>query len=264
MGYISIEHAKELVCRIGRNMWEKQMVAANDGNITVRTGDDEVIMTPTGVSKGELTKEMLIRTNLQGEILEGTYQPTSEIEMHLNAYRHRKGTMSTCHAHCLFLSAFASAGIDLDLAVAPEPTAITGRIPVVPYEIPGTKELAESILPYLKEHKVVMLGNHGPISWGNTPIDAWYTLESAEAFAKSSLILKYIIGEMRPLSETQVDELEARFHLPGGSSRVAAVKNISNKSAGSGLSMRESGISVNLSEKSLEALAEKVAAKLRQ
>jgi len=100
--YISEEEAKELICNIGKKMWMKQMVAANDGNITIKVGDNEVLLTPTGISKGDLTPEMLVKVDLEGNILDGTAKPTSEMYMHLNVYKHNKEAMSTCHAHSMY------------------------------------------------------------------------------------------------------------------------------------------------------------------
>lgn len=261
--YLSDEEARKLICEIGHRMWSKQMVAANDGNITIRVGENAVIITPTGVSKGELTPDMLFKIDLDGNILERAegYAPTSETAMHLMVYKQKDEAMSTCHAHCMYLSTFASAGIELDMAAAPEPTLITGKIPVAPYACPGTYDLAESIVPYLKDHKVIMLANHGPISWGTSPRDAWYCLESAEAFAKSSLILKYIIKDLRPLSNEQLEILEKAFHPISGPNRVKAGLNTVNLEKGKSLCDIDVD-AVTLSRDCMERLADMVAERL--
>ncbi len=243
-------------------MWEKQMVAANDGNISLRTGENSVILTPTGVSKGDLIPDMLIKVDMAGNIMEGTLRPSSELQMHLNIYRNNPEIVSTCHAHCMFLSIFACAGIELDMATSPEPILISGKIPVVPYECPGTLELAKSIIPYVNDYSVVLLSNHGPISWGKTPLAAWHTLESAEAYAKSCMIIKNFFSDYRALSSKQIEKLEDRFHPIKEKNRVYCTEKETNRDPGRSYSDFNT-IVCNLSEESLEKLANLVAKKLK-
>ena len=203
--------AKQLILSIGRKMSEARFVTANDGNLTIRVEDDAVWATPTGVNKGDLTEDKLIKVRIRdGAVLEGTWKPTSELQMHLNAYRTDDSLMSTAHAHPLNLCILACAGIELDLPTTPAACCIAGRIPVLPYYCSGSRELAESIIPYVKDYHVVNLGNHGPIAWGKTPIEAWYRLEDAEASAKLALELGRL-GRLRPLTGAQVQELIS-FH----------------------------------------------------
>ena len=177
-------------------------------------GDDEVWATPTGVNKGDLTNDKLIRVRISdSKVLEGTWKPTSELEMHLNVYRTDNEVMSTVHAHSLYLSVLACSGIELDLPTTPAACAISGRIPVVPYCCSGSKELAESIIPYVKDYHVVNLGNHGPLAWGKAPNEAWFRLEDAEASAHLAVLLMQI-GRVRPLNKDQLQQLFAFHHVP--------------------------------------------------
>jgi L-fuculose-phosphate aldolase len=209
--YPSDQEAKELICSIGKRMYDKQFVTANDGNMTIRVGENQVIATPTGISKGSLTPEMLLKVDFDGKILEGSYKPTSEMSMHLNVYKHNSEIQSTCHAHPLHLSALACAGIELDMPSTPAAVCIAGRIPVVPYYCSGSEQLADSVIPYVNLYHVINLANHGPLSWGKSPIEAWYRLESAEAACQLMLMLKFTIGKLRPMSKAQVEEV-LRFH----------------------------------------------------
>jgi L-fuculose-phosphate aldolase len=188
-------------------MYQKQFVAANDGNMTVRVADDAVIMTPTGVSKGDLTPDMLLKVDFAGNILEGTYRPTSEMPMHLRIYRENGDIQSTAHAHSVFLSCFANLGAELDLSITPSTAALSGRIPVAPYCNPGSSELADAVAPDVRDFIVVMLANHGHISWGRTPVEAWHILEESEHYARIVLIQKYIVRSYRPISKPQIEEL---------------------------------------------------------
>lgn len=212
--YLSDLEAKKLIVSIGHKMSESRFVTANDGNLTVRVADDAIWATPTGVNKGELTEDMLIKVRISdGAILEGTWKPTCELQMHLNVYRTDDTIMSTAHAHPLNLSVFACAGIELDLPSCPAAACLSGRIPVAPYADFGSKKLAECVIPYVKDYHVINLANHGPIAWGKNPREAWYRLEDAEASAKLALELVKL-GRLRPLSADQLDEL-FRVHNPG-------------------------------------------------
>ena len=106
--YPSEKEAKEAILDIGQRMYVRNFVAANDGNISIRTGENEVWATPTGVSKGFMNKKMLVKVDLQGNVLEGTHKPSSELKMHLRAYQENPDLRSVCHApadlHKLFHS----------------------------------------------------------------------------------------------------------------------------------------------------------------
>ena len=211
--YPTDKEAKTIIIAIGKKMSEARFVTANDGNITIRVEDDAVWAPPTGVNKADLTEDKLIKVRISdGAVLEGTWKPTSELQMHLNAYRTDDSIMSTAHAHPLNLSVLACSGIELDLPSTPAAVCISGRVPVVPYCCSGSRELAESIIPYVKKYHVVNLGNHGPISWGKSPWEAWYRLEDAEASAKLAMELARL-GRVRPLNRAQVQELFDFHHI---------------------------------------------------
>lgn len=212
--YISIEEAKRLICEIGRKMYSKNFVTANDGNITIRVGDDKVVATPTGVSKGMLTPEMLLLVDMEGNVIEGTYKPTSELYMHLKIYQTNPKVMSTCHTHSPYLTAFSVAGIELDLSSTAAANGVVGKVPVAPYCTPGSKELVESVVPYALDYRIVNLSNHGPISWGYNPLEAWFTMEAAEYDCFIALIIKdELNGKIRPLSHSQAENLFAFHHV---------------------------------------------------
>ncbi|HYH02233.1 MAG TPA: class II aldolase/adducin family protein, partial [Bacillota bacterium] len=92
------EQVRQDIVEVGRRIWQRGYVASNDGNISVRMGDDEFLCTPTGVSKGFMTPEMLILVNGRGEVLQGSLKPSSEIKMHLGVYRDRPDIQSVVHA----------------------------------------------------------------------------------------------------------------------------------------------------------------------
>lgn len=263
MEFITETEAKERICEIGRKMYQKEFVSANDGNITIRIGEREVIATPTGVSKGDLTPKKLLKVDFDGKILEGTYKPTSELPMHLRIYQEDDEIMSTAHAHPCYLNVFANMGLELDLPLTPATAAISGRIPVAPYRNPGSQELADSVAPYVKDFKIVLLANHGPIAWGKSAEEAWFTLENAEAYAKLALIHKFIVGTYRPIAKEQIKVLAQTHELVINPKRlVHAPDATDNEKPGESLDKYE-GPGVTLSEDALERLAERIVQKIK-
>lgn len=259
--YINETQAKNMICDIGRKMYNRGYVTSNAGNITLRTGENSVIVTPTGVSKGDLTPDMLLRVDMEGNVLEGNLKPTTETQMHLNIYRQNPEIVSTCHAHPLYLSAFSMAGIELDLSSSPDYVLGLGRVPLAPYEIPGSRELAESVCPYVKDYNIVLLANHGPIAWGKNPYDAWFYLDKAEVYAHQCILLKYVLKTLRPVSDSQIDELERAVFPVSKAGRLNAPAETDNKRPGRTLTSVETGC-VDLSQASVEKIVDMLYRKL--
>ena len=205
--YYSDFEAKNMIIEIGKRMYNRGYVAANDGNISVKVGPNTIWCTPTGVSKGFMTPDMLVKMDLNGKVLSGKNKPSSEVKMHLRVYNENPEVNAVCHAHPPVATSFAIAGIQLDKAVLPEAVVLLGTVPVAPYATPGTQEVPDSIAPYCKDYNAVLLANHGALTWGTNAIEAYHRMESLEHYA---LILMYtgkIINQSNELSCSQVGEL---------------------------------------------------------
>lgn len=208
MDFLTDAQAKAEILDIGRRMYDKNFVAANDGNISVRVGEDEIWATPTGVSKGFMREEMLVKLRMDGTVIEqGEYKPSSEVKMHLRVYRENPEVRGVTHAHAPVTTAFSIAGIPLDSTIYPEAIVSLGVIPVAPYALPGTKEVPDSIAPFCRDYNAVMLANHGALSWGRTLTEAWYRLEAVEHYAMILMYTGRIIGQANALNAEQVDKL---------------------------------------------------------
>ena len=207
--YMSEKKAKKAILDIGQRMYVRNFVAANDGNISIRTGENEVWATPTGVSKGFMKKKMLVKVDLEGNVLEGTKKPSSELKMHLRAYQENPELLSVCHAHPPICTCFAIAGIPLDVPVLAEAVITLGDVPVAPYAELGSKEVPEVIAPYCHTHNGVLLANHGAVTWAEDPYSAYYRLESMEYYANILMITGKILKEQNTLTEAQVERLPA-------------------------------------------------------
>jgi len=199
--------AKKMICEMGRRMYDKSFVAANDGNISIRTGKNTFICTPTGVSKGFMTPDMLVKVNANGDRLAGKYQASSEMKMHLRVYEENPEVMAVTHAHPPIATSFAIAGIELDKALLPEAVVLLGTVPIASYATPGTQEVPDSIAKYCKDYNAVLLANHGALTWGKDITEAYHRLESLEYYAKVMMYTSEIIGKTNELSCGQVEKL---------------------------------------------------------
>ena len=212
--YLSDQDAVEQILEIGRRMYAKNYVAANDGNITCMVSPTTLWTTHAGVSKGYMTKEMLMKVDLDGHILQGTQKPSSELKMHLRVYLENPDLTACVHAHPPAATAFAIAGIALDRPILPEAIVQLGVVPVAPYAAPGTQEVPDSIAPYCCTHNGVLLANHGALTWGTSPMQAYMRMESLEYYALLTMYTGSIIGQANELSREQVDRLvETRTKL---------------------------------------------------
>ncbi|HEX5069606.1 MAG TPA: class II aldolase/adducin family protein [Vicinamibacterales bacterium] len=203
-----MSHRDDIV-EVGRRLWARGFVASNDGNISVRLGPDRLLMTPASVSKGFMTPDMMVVTDLDGAVVEAApgRKPSSEALMHLVAYRQRPDIGAVVHAHPPTSTGFAVAGIPLDRAVLAEVVTTLGSIPIAEYGTPSTRELADTVAPLLKAHDGVLLANHGAIALGADLFGAYYKMETIEHFAKISLTAR-LLGREHLLSREEVDRLQ--------------------------------------------------------
>jgi len=213
----SEKQVKEDLVEVGRRIYNRGYVAANDGNISVRVGDNEVLTTPTGVSKGFMKPEMMVKVTLDGEKLAGTMEPSSELKMHLAVYRMRPDIMAVLHAHPPAATAFAAAGRALEKPVLPEIIIFLGDVPLARYGTPSTMELPKAIKPHIENHDAVLLENHGVLTLGTDLYQALFKMESIEHFAKISIYARLLGGEQE-LSAEEVEKLiQVRKKMnPGG------------------------------------------------
>ena len=206
--YPAEAEAKKMILEIGRRMYIKNFVAANDGNISCKVDEETILTTPTGVSKGFMTEDELVKMRLDGTIIsQGKRAPSSEVKMHLRIYKERENILAVCHAHPPAATSFAIAGLPLNQAIYPEAIVNLGSVPCVHYETPGSEKIPDSIAPYVKNYNALLLANHGAVTWGNSLIEAWYRLESLEHYAMVSMYSINIIGKANMLSNNQINEL---------------------------------------------------------
>ncbi|MEK5395575.1 aldolase [Paenibacillus sp. VTT E-133280] len=198
------------ICDIGRNLFTKDFIAANDGNISARLSENEILTTPRAVSKGYLEPHMIVKVNLQGEVLEAAegYRPSTETKMHLRIYNELPEMNGVVHAHPPYATAFAIKGEALDKMMMPESVIMIGDIPLAEYGTPSTEEIPDSLMPFLGKKTAVLLENHGALTWGTDVMEAYLNMERLEYTAKITFITRMIDGE-RELPQHRIDELVA-------------------------------------------------------
>lgn len=200
------EHDQQIcaqILAIGARMYAKNMVVANDGNISARTNDG-IWTTPTGVCKGDMTQEMLVKVDMSGHVLSGSAKPSSELKMHLRVYAENPQVQAVVHAHPPIATSFAIAGIPLDSAILPEAIVNLGVVPVAPYAVPGTQAVPDSIAPYCRTHNAVLLANHGALTWGRDLWQAYFRMESLEYYATVTMNTGYILRQARMLTPEEI------------------------------------------------------------
>jgi L-fuculose-phosphate aldolase len=202
------QDVREQICDIGKNLWNRGMVAANDGNISARLSEDEILCTPTGVSKGYLTPKTLAKVSLKGEVLETAdgVMPSSEIKLHLRLYQLSDKVGAVVHAHPMFGTVFAIKGEALAGKMMPESVIAMPEIPLAPYGTPSTVAVADSVEPFVHDHTACLLESHGALSWGPTLMGAYLNMERLEYTAKITFLARMVGGE-RELPESEVEKL---------------------------------------------------------
>ena len=205
--YCTDQEARALIVEVGRRMFQRQYVAANDGNISVRTGEDRIWVTPAGVSKGDLTEAMLVCVDLSGAVLEGTAKPSSETKMHLRVYRENPDVGSVVHAHPIAATTFSIARIPLDVALMTESVIGLGVVPVAEYATTGTEAVPDSVAPFCRDYNACLLANHGALTWGKDAMQAYYRMETLECYATIMMNLGYLNRPPQVLNRSQVGEL---------------------------------------------------------
>jgi L-fuculose-phosphate aldolase len=199
------QHREEIV-RFGKLLHQAGLVAATDGNLSVRLRNGAILCTPTLMSKGLMQPEDLVVVDLEGKKLSGTRGVSSEIAMHLLIYGKRPDIGAVVHAHPPTATGFAAAGLALDCALCAELIVTLGSVPLASYETPGTPELAEALAPLVADHEAILMANHGVVTYGVDLLNAYMNMETVEHFAKIALVT-HMLGKQQPLSDQHVSKL---------------------------------------------------------
>jgi L-fuculose-phosphate aldolase len=194
------------IAMFGKMLYQRGYVAAMDGNLSVRLDEERILATPTAMSKGFLRPTDAVIVDLEGNLLAGRHNVSSEIAMHLLIYRLRPDIHGIVHAHPPTATGFAAAGIPLNKPLVCEVVIGLGSIPLARYGTPGTPELSETLEPLVPQYDAILMSNHGVVAYADTLHHAYMKMETVEHFAKVALVT-HLLGRQQPLEGQDLEKL---------------------------------------------------------
>ena len=203
----AVHELKEQICDVGRRLWQRAYVDGNGGNLSIRLTEDVVLCTPTLVSKGFMKPEDLCLVDLDGNQLAGVKKRTSEILMHLSIMKAQPKARAVSHAHPPYATGFAVAGVQPPTCMIPEIEVFIGRVPIAPYETPGTPEMGLKVAELVDKHNTVLMENHGVVSWSHSIEDAYFKMEIVEAYCRTVLVTTQLGVQPKQFSPKHLKDL---------------------------------------------------------
>lgn len=203
-----VKQVKRDMVQVGKELYDRGLLIATDGNLSVRLTENEVLITASGICKGNMTEDQLTLVNLDGEIIEGL-KPARDIRMHLAVYKERPEVKAVVHAHPPITTGAAMSDIDLSRIALPEVLFSLNGIAITRYCTPTTIEVPREVTRILKEQKncqAILLANHGALTMGSSIYDAFYKMETLEMFFKATLASK-IFGNTQYLNSAQLEKV---------------------------------------------------------
>ena len=203
------------IVAVGRKLWERSYVDGNGGNISVKLGTHLVLCTPTMISKGDLAPADICLCDLEGNLLSGRGQRTSELLLHLEIYKANAQARAVVHCHPPHATAFAITGTTPPIGLIPEYEFFIGPSAVARYETPGTQAFAETVLPFIQDHNTILLSNHGIVCWADTVTHAEWLVEILENYCKTYLIAQQIGKPLTFIPDEKIQEILAMKRRTG-------------------------------------------------
>ena len=198
--------AREELCQVCRLLYQRGYTVGHDGNVSLRLGEDQILVRPSGGGTGRLRPELLEQGPLSGEVRQGDRHPSSETPMHLMVYRERPDVRAVVHAHPPMATAFAVCRRPLGERYLTETVSGLGEVPVAPFALPSTREVPDSVRPFVRDHSAVLLANHGALAWGPDLWSAFDRMETVEQTARIYANVQLLGGGVE-LTEAQTAAL---------------------------------------------------------
>jgi L-fuculose-phosphate aldolase len=205
--YASEETLRRQLARFSKWIARLGFAPGTSGNLSARLDRDRLLITPTGMSKRLLHPSDIVIVDLQGRLLAGDRNATSELSMHLAIYHLRDDVRAVVHSHPPIATAFACSGRGLDDSLCQEAIMTLGAVPLARYATTGTDEVAASLAPFIPAHEAILMENHGAVTYGVTLLEAFLRTETLEHLAQVALAC-HQLGSPRPLGAAQVEQLQ--------------------------------------------------------
>ena len=204
----TITHIQEAICDIGRRLYNRGFAAANDGNISCRLDDDRILCTPTGISKGFMKPDDLCIVDMDARQIAGHRKMTSEIRQHITIMKHRSDVRAVVHCHPPHATAFGMVREAIPQYLMPEAEINLGEVPIAKYTIPGGQDFADAVLPFVDKSDIIIQANHGTVSYGPTVEQAYFLVETLDAYCKIVLLARGL-GQVHHFTQAEAEELLA-------------------------------------------------------
>ena len=214
------------IIRTGRKLWERQYVDGNGGNISCRLGEKYVLCTPTMISKRDMETADICLADMDGNIVAGDRQRTSELLLHLEIYRANSKARAVVHCHPPYATAFSLTGTPPPVGLISEYEIFIGPAALAQYETPGTQAFAETVLPFVEDHNTILLANHGVVCWSGTVTHAEWLVEILESYCKTCVIAGQMGKPLTFIPEEKIREILAlKRKLGFPDARMAPLSN---------------------------------------
>jgi len=200
------EQIKKDICKVMRNLFNRGMVSALGGNVSARVpGSNEFWITPSGIFKGELNPDDLVKLDLDGNIIDGFLRPSIEWPLHAAIYRVRQDVNAVIHAHNPYTLGLALAGVGLK-PITVEAVMVLRRVEIVPFAFPGTDQLAKLVSEAAaKGARAIILQNHGIVATGANLYEAEAVAETLEEVAIAQFVAMALGKEPPVIPERDVE-----------------------------------------------------------
>lgn len=196
----------EHVCHL---LYERNLVTASDGNVSMKGPDGHILLTPSGRNKGLVKAGEMMVLDLKGNVVEGEGKASKEYPMHRIIYQNRPDVGAVVHTHPVYATAFALAGKNLPDNYLIEMRMMLEGTALAEYATPGTIEMAQAVEPFLADCDVVLLKNHGVVTFGKDLVEAFNKMEVVESIAKT-IIMSSLLGPPELIREVDMEKMKTR------------------------------------------------------
>ncbi len=210
---MSLESLRQDLTRLHAVLPASDLVAWTSGNISARDfASNTMLIKPSGLEFHELTPESMVHTDLNAEVLAGTYKPSSDTATHAYIYREMPEVGGIVHTHSRYATAFAAVGREIPCFLTAMADEFGGPIPLGGFALIGGEEIGREVVRVLRGHKspAIIMQNHGVFTIGKTPREAVKAAVMCEDVARTAY-LALQLGTPVPLSQDDIDKLHRRY-----------------------------------------------------